>query len=155
MSAEERAAWSSTRVELEKAAPETRGLSDAAIAEKMADRKWAEKRIQELRTEYADWAKDAGARFREKQTADLNDRANSKRLLTDAERKAQKSANSEAARRLQLTHEVRGREIQAKIDALERMTDALSKNRAGAGPAGSPGPKTRARMAEILMEARK
>lgn len=155
MSAEERAAWRSTRVELEKAAPETRGLSDAAIAEKMADRKWAEKRIQELRTEYADWAKDAGARFREKQTSDLNDRANSKRLLTDAERKVQKSANSEAARRLQLTHEVRGREIQTKIDALERMTDALSKNRAGAGPAGSPGPKTRARMAEILMEARR
>lgn len=155
MSAEELAAWNATKVDLAKAVPEMRRLSNDAIFGKMVDRAWADKRIRELKTEYADWAAEAGKRFREKQTAELDARANSKAILTDAEKKARKAANSEAARRMQTQHEVRRRELQAGIDALERMTDLLSTPRAGTGPQGGPGRKTREHMANALLESRK
>jgi hypothetical protein len=115
----------------------------------MADRQWVSSRIQQLKTEYADWAKAAAERFRSSQTAELNRVANESRLMTSAEKAARKQANAEAARRLNLELNQRKQATQAQIDSLESMTDQMSPPR----PiyTGSQGPKTRAAQREGMI----
>ena len=144
MSSEERIAWDKSKVDLGKAAPELRGLSDDAIASRIADRQWVSKRITELKTEYADWAKEAAMRFRSEQAARLNEMANAPQLRTSAERAALKQAKGEASRRMQLNIETRKADMQAKIDALESMSDKMAGRASSGGIYLGQGPKTRA-----------
>jgi hypothetical protein len=151
MSAEERLAWNARKVELSQAAPELRGLSDAAIAGKMADRQWVANRVKELKTEYADWAAAAGERFRAEQASKLNERANNPPVLSGAERTMRKVMNSEAARRMQLAQETRRVEMQAKVDALEGMSESLAGQRPGTAIDLGQGPKTRGAIRDLLL----
>lgn len=150
MNAEERVAWNARKVELTKAAPELRGLSDSAIASKVADRQWVANRIQQLKTEYADWAAAAGERFRAEQAGKLNERANNPPVLSGAERTMRKTMNSEAARRMELAQRTRRAEMQAQIDALESMSELLSAPRAGTLRDLGQGPKTRSALRDLL-----
>jgi hypothetical protein len=137
LSTEERIAWNKAQSDVVKAAPELKGLSDAAVAAKIADRQWVANRVQQLKTEYADWAKAAADKFNAERSAAINEQANSRQFLTAAERQAKKQAMSEAARRLSLTLNTRKARMQADIDALEAMSDnvgAASKIYTGQGP---------------------
>jgi hypothetical protein len=49
LSASEKVAWEKTKVDLAAAAPELKGLSDKAIANKMMDREWADNAINKAR----------------------------------------------------------------------------------------------------------
>lgn len=140
MSSEERIAWDRSKVDLVKAAPELRGLTDDAIAAKVFERRWVDNRIQELKSEYAAWAKNAGQKYRES----INERANTPPVLSAAERAARKQINSEASRRMQLEIEIRKADMKAKIDSLEVMSDTLASQRAGTRIYVGQGPKTRA-----------
>lgn len=53
MTAAEKVAWSKTKVDFAEAAPELKGLSDKAIANKMMDRKWVDGTIVKLREQAA------------------------------------------------------------------------------------------------------
>lgn len=53
MTAAEKVAWSKTKVDFAEAAPELKGLSDKAIANKMMDRKWVDGAIVKLREQAA------------------------------------------------------------------------------------------------------
>jgi hypothetical protein len=53
LTAEERIAWKKTKVDFVEAAPELKGLSDKAIANKMMDRKWVDGTIVKLREQAA------------------------------------------------------------------------------------------------------
>ena len=141
LSAEERLAWAKRKVDLEQAAPELKGLSDSAIAQKMTDRKWVSNRIDQLKTEYADWARGAAERFRKQQAGELNRIANESPLLSSSEKAARKAANAESARRLNQVMNQRKQAMQAQVDALESMTDQLATSRPTSD--GSQGPKTR------------
>jgi hypothetical protein len=143
MSAEERIAWDKAKVDIESAAPQLRGLSDEAIAAKVADRQWVAKRIDELKTEYADWAKGAAEKFNAERSKVINELANSKQFMGKSERDMRKSANAEAARRMQTMIKRRKAEMQANIDALDEMSDSLSANRAGSRIYVGQGAKTR------------
>ncbi len=150
MSAEERLAWNARKAELAQAAPELRGLSDSAIAGKIADRQWVATRIEALKTEYADWAKAAGEKFRAEQAAALNERANTPAVMSGAERTMRKVMNSEASRRMKLAQETRRAEMQAKIDALEGMSESLAGPRPGTAIDLGQGPKTRGALRDLL-----
>ena len=155
LSGAESDAWNLSKVhlakpDLTKAAPELRGLSDAAIAEKVANRQWVADRIQQLKTEYADWAKAAGEKFRAKQAAAINERANNPAVLPGAERTMRKVMNSEASRRMELTQRARKAEMQAQIDALESMSEQLSAPRPGTAIDLGQGPKTRNFLRDLL-----
>ena len=144
MSTEERIAWDKSKVDLGKAAPELRGLSDDAIASRVANRNWVANRIQELKKEYADWAKSVAQRFNAERAAKVNERANNPPVLSAAERAARKQMNSEASRRMQLEIETRKADMKSKIDSLEAMSDTLASQRAGTRIYVGQGPKTRA-----------
>lgn len=152
MSSEERIAWDKSKVDLGKAAPELRGLSDDAIASRVANREWVANRIQELKTEYADWAKGAGERFRAEQAGKINERANNPPVLSGAERQMRKLMNSEAARRMELTQKTRQAEMQAQIDLLESMSDSLASPRASSVIDVGQGPKTRQALRDLLQQ---
>ena len=149
MSAEERVAWNARKAELVKANPEFRGLSDADIAQKVSDRGWVADRIQALKSEYADWATDAAARFNAEKAAALNEKANNPSVLSKQERQSRKAANSEAARRMELSQEVRRAEMQANVDMLESMSDKTDP-RSGTLRDLGQGPKTRAALRDLL-----
>jgi hypothetical protein len=152
LSSEERIAWDKSRVDLAKAAPELKGLSDSAIAERVSNRQWVSNRIQELKTEYADWAKDAAMRYRSEQAAAINEMANTRSIMGKAEREALKQAKGEASRRMQLMIDTRKAEMQSKIDSLERMSDSLGQ-RAGTKIYVGQGPKTRAAVRGMMSGA--
>ena len=144
MSSEERIAWDKSKVDLAQAAPELRGLSDDAIASRVASRNWVDNRIQELKTEYADWAKSAAQKFNAEQASKLNEMANTRSIMGKDERDALKQAKGEASRRMQLMIETRKADMQAKIDSLESMSDSLASQRSGTRIYVGQGPKTRA-----------
>ena len=152
MSSEERIAWDKSKVDLGKAAPGLRGLSDDAIASRVANREWVANRIQELKTEYADWAKGAGERFRAEQAGKINERANNPPVLSGAERQMRKLMNSEAARRMELNQKTRQAEMQAQIDLLESMSDSLASPRASSVIDVGQGPKTRQALRDLLQQ---
>ena len=142
MSAEEKIAWNKAKVNIEQAAPQLRGLSDEAIAAKVADRQWVSTRIEQLKTEYADWAKGAAEKFNKERANVINELANSKQFMGKSERESRKAANAEAARRMQLMIKQRKADMQAKIDALEEMSDTFNP-RAGTRIYTGQGLKTR------------
>jgi hypothetical protein len=152
LGAEERIAWNARKAELESAAPELSGLSDEAIAGKVANRDWVNKRVEKLKTEYAEWTMDAAKRFNASRATNLNERANTRRILTSDERASQKQSNAESARRLQVLVETRKAKLQADIDALESMSDSLAPSRAGEQQSMSQGPKTRAAQREQTLK---
>ena len=149
MTPEEKIAWSKAKVDIEQAAPQLRGLSDDAIASKIADRAWVAKRVEELKTEYADWAKSAAERFNKERSDFINEVANSKQFMGKTEREMKQVANAEAARRMQRMIVQRKAEIQAKIDSLESMSDTFGQ-RAGTRIYVGQGPKTRAAQRGML-----
>lgn len=152
LSAEEKLAWNKSKVDLAEAAPELRGLSDNAVASRIADRQWVDNRIRELKSEYANWAKESADRFNAERAGKFNERANNPPVLSAAERATRKQMNAEASRRMQLSIDKRKADMQAKIDALESMSDQMAGRATSGGIYLGQGPKTRQALRDLLQQ---